>query len=186
MRRPSICAFLALAAMLQGCAEAPRPPLEFAEAANAPYTLAPGDRLRVIVFGQESLSNRFGVDDSGAIAMPLIGQVPAKGRTTVQLAREIETRLRNGYIREPHVSVEVEAYRPLFVLGEVATSGQYSYVTGMTVEAAVAIAGGYTPRARQDRAELTRTIQGVAITADVPITQQIRPGDTIFVHQWFF
>ncbi len=186
MRRPSFCAFLALAAMLQGCAEAPRPPLEFAEGTNAPYMLAPGDRLRVIVFGQASLSNSFGMDSGGVIAMPLIGQVPAKGRTTVQLAREIETRLRNGYIREPRVSVEVEAYRPFFVLGEVTTSGQYAYVSGMTVEAAVAIAGGYTPRARTDRAELTRTIQGVAVTADVPITQPVKPGDTIFVHEWFF
>ena len=186
MRRPSFCAFLALAAMLQGCAEAPRPPLEFAEGANAPYTLAPGDRLRVIVFGQESLSNNFGVDDSGAIAMPLIGQVPAKGRTTVQFARQIERRLRNGYIREPRVSVEVEACRPFFVLGEVTTSGQYPYVNGMNVETAVAIAGGYTPRALKDRAELTRTVRGVAITADVPITQPVRPGDTIFVHKWFF
>jgi polysaccharide export outer membrane protein len=186
MRRPHFCAFLALAAMLQGCAEAPRPPLEFEEAAPAPYTLAPGDRLRVIVFGQEPLSNSFGVDSSGAIAMPLIGQVSAKGRTTVQLAREIETRLRNGYIREPRVSVEVEAYRPFFVLGEVTTSGQYPYVNGMNVEAAVAIAGGYTPRARKDRAELTRIVEGVAITADVPITQPVKPGDTIFVHEWFF
>jgi polysaccharide export outer membrane protein len=186
MRRPSFCAFLALAAMLQGCAEAPRPPLEFAEAANAPYTLGPSDRLRVIVFGQESLSNSFGVDGSGAIAMPLIGQVPAKGRTTVQLAREIETRLRNGYIREPRVTVEIEAYRPFFVLGEVASSGQYPYVPGINVEKAVAIAGGYTPHARKDRAELTRTLQGVAITADVPVTQPIKPGDTIFVHEWLF
>ena len=186
MRRPIFCAFLALAAMLQGCAEAPRPPLEFAEAANAPYTLAPGDRLRVIVFGQESLSNRFGVDSSGAVAMPLIGQVPAKGRTTVQLARDIEARLRDGYIREPRVSVEVEAYRPFFVLGEVTSSGQYPYVNGMIVETAVAIAGGYTPHARKDRAELTRTIQGVAVTANVPITQPVKPGDTIFVHEWFF
>ena len=148
--------------------------------------LATGDRLRVIVFGQESLSNSFGVDSSGAIAMPLIGQVPAKGRTTVQLAREIERRLRNGYIREPRVSVEVEAYRPFFVLGEVTAAGQYRYVNGMNVKSAVAIAGGYTTRARRDQAEVTRTIGGVAITADVPITQPVRPGDTIFVHEWFF
>jgi polysaccharide export outer membrane protein len=186
MRRPFLYAFFALAAMQQGCAEAPRPPLEFAERANAPYTLAPGDRLRVIVFGQESLSNSFSVDGSGAIAMPLIGQVPAKGRTTLQLAREIETRLRNGYIRDPRVVAEVEAYRPFFVLGEVTFSGQYPYVNGMNVETAVAIAGGFTPGARKDRAELTRTIQGVAITADVPITQPVKPGDMILVHEWFF
>ena len=154
--------------------------------ANAPYQLAPGDRLRVIVFGQDSLSNSFNVDSSGQLSMPLIGLVPATGRTPAQLAREIEEKLRAGYVREPRVSVEVEAYRPFFVLGEVQTAGQYPYVNGMTVETAVAIAGGYTPRARKDQAELTRTQNGRPEVSDVPVTQPVRPGDTIFVHERFF
>jgi polysaccharide export outer membrane protein len=154
--------------------------------ANAPYQLAPGDRLRVIVFGQDSLSNSFNVDSSGQLSIPLIGLVPATGRTPAQLAREIEEKLRAGYVREPRVSVEVEAYRPFFVLGEVQTAGQYPYVNGMTVETAVAIAGGYTPRARKDQAELTRSQDGRPMVSDVPVTQPVRPGDTIFVHERFF
>ena len=154
--------------------------------ASEPYTLAAGDRVRVIVFGQDSLSNSFAVDSSGHIAMPLIGLVPARGRTPADLAREIEGRLRAGYVREPRVSVEIEAYRPFFVLGEVTTSGQYPYVNGMTVETAVAIAGGYTPRAARDYAELTRTQDDRTFTVNVPMVQPVRPGDTILVRERFF
>ncbi len=186
MRRTLLFIGLALSTMLQGCADTRKGDLQFQAQAETPYTLASGDRLRVIVFGQDSLSNSFAVDSSGHIAMPLIGLVPATGRTTAQLAREIEERLRNGYVREPRVSVEVEAYRPFFVLGEVTTSGQYPYVNGMNVETAVAIAGGYTPRARKDRAELTRTEDGRTVTADVPTNQPVKPGDTIYIHERFF
>jgi polysaccharide export outer membrane protein len=171
--------------MLQGCVGA-RAPVEYQAVANEPYTLASGDRVRVIVFGQDALSNSFAVDHSGQIAMPLVGLVPALGRTPADLAREIEGRLRAGYVREPRVSVEIEAYRPFFVLGEVTTSGQYPYVNGMTVETAVAIAGGYTPRANRNRAELTRTQDGRTFSVEVPMAQPVKPGDTIVVRERFF
>ena len=89
-------------------------------------------------------------------------------------------------MREPRVSVEVEAFRPFFVLGEVTTAGQYPYVSGMTVQTAVAIAGGFSPRASQRSAELTRVIDGQPVTGTVPITQLVRPGDTIVVKERFF
>jgi polysaccharide export outer membrane protein len=184
MRRFVLLACLALAAALQGCAGPSA--TQFRAQAEAPYSLAAGDRVRVIVFGQDSLSNSFAVNSSGDIAMPLIGLVPARGRTTDQLAHEIADRLRNGYVRDPRVSVEVEAYRPFFILGEVTTAGQYPYVNGMTVETAVAIAGGFTPRARKDDAQLTRTVNGRTIVANVPITQPVKPGDTILIHERFF
>ncbi|MBB4198070.1 sugar transporter [Rhodoblastus sphagnicola] len=185
MRRILLLMCLAVAGMLQGCVHATAP-TEFQAVASQPYALGAGDRVRVIVFGQDSLSNSFSVDSSGHIAMPLIGLVPAAGRSPAQLATEIEGRLRAGYVREPRVSVEIEAYRPFFVLGEVTTSGQYPYVNGMTVETAVAIAGGYTPRASRDHAELTRTQDGRTVTADVPMAQPVRPGDTIMVRERFF
>ncbi len=174
--------FLALAWGLAGCAT----PAYLATNPNAPYTLGSGDRVRVIVFGQESLSNSYAVDGSGNIFMPLIGVVAAKGQTTESLARSIEAKLRNGYLREPRVSVEVEAYRPFFVLGEVTTPGQYPYIYGMTAETAVAVAGGFTPRAYHDSVRLTRVIDGRSFTLDVPINQLIRPGDTIVVHERYF
>jgi polysaccharide export outer membrane protein len=151
------------------------------------YTLASGDRLRIIVFGQDNLSNIYAVDGSGRISMPLIGVVPVAGQTTAQVERAIEAKLKAGYIREPKVTVEVDVYRPFFVLGEVTTSGQYPYVNGMTVQTAVAIAGGYTPRAAKDYAEVTRQVApGQLVTGTVPITYPVRPGDTILIKErWF-
>lgn len=153
---------------------------------NAPYQLASGDRLRVIVFGQDSLSNSFSVDGAGNISLPLIGLVHAQGLTTAELSRAIEARLRQGFLREPSVSVEVEAYRPFFVLGEVTVAGQYPFVNGMTVQNAIAVAGGFTPRGAQDSVDLTRVVDGRPITASVPLTFAVRPGDTIQVRERFF
>ena len=122
MRKCSIAIVIIATGLMAGCA-APQYQAELLRAQlNAPYLLASGDRLRVIVFGQENLSNSFSVDGAGDISMPLIGIVKASGLTTADLERVIEARLRNGFIREPRVSVEVEAYRPFFVLGEVTTA----------------------------------------------------------------
>ena len=153
---------------------------------DAPYRLASGDRLRVIVFGQENLTNSFAVDGAGNVAMPLIGLVHAQGLTTAELASSLEARLRGGYLREPKVSVEVEAFRPFFVLGEVGSSGQYPFVNGMTAQTAVAIAGGFSPRGAQDGVDVTRNIDGKTATAYVPLNFPIRPGDTVTVRERFF
>jgi len=185
MRHVCLILCLAMSVVLESCAVPQHIPY-FDIDPNAPYTLGSGDRLRIIVFGQESLSNSYAVDSSGHISMPLIGLVEAAGLSTASLARRIEAELRNGFLREPRVSVEVEAYRPFFILGEVTTPGQYPYVSGMTVETAVAIAGGFTPRAFKGGADLTRLINGQPATGTVPDTQLVRPGDTIFVHERFF
>lgn len=153
---------------------------------RAPYQLATGDRLRVIVFGQDNLSNVYAVDSQGRISMPLIGAVDATGRTTGQLERQIEGRLRGGFLREPKVSVEVDAYRPFFILGEVTSSGQFPYVNGMTVQTAVAIAGGFTPRGDRHVAIISREVNGEILTGKVPLTQPVLPGDTITIRErWF-
>ena len=149
---------------------------------DASYHLDAGDRLRVVVFGQEGLTNTYAIDAGGAITMPLIGAVPARGRTPAGLATEIAAKLRNGYIREPSVAVEVEAYRPFFILGEVGAPGQYPYVPNMSVESAVAIAGGFSPRARRDSVTLTHNADRVI----VPLGTPIGPGDTVLVgERWF-
>ncbi|WP_336814519.1 polysaccharide biosynthesis/export family protein [Bosea sp. MMO-172] len=181
-------ASLALAAAMMAGACAPRHPApDYALAEPAgPYRLASGDRLRVIVFGQDNLSNIYAVDGAGRIAMPLIGSIEAQGRTTQQLAQAIEAKLRGGYLREPKVSVEIDTYRPFFVLGEVTNSGQFPFVNGMTVQTAVAIAGGFTPRGQRSSAEVTRQIEGQTVTVTVPITYPVQPGDTIVIKErWF-
>ncbi len=98
----------------------------------------------------------------------------------------IAARLRDGYVREPHVAVEVESYRPFFVLGEVTAAGQYSYVNDLTVEKAIAVAGGYTPRAQRNGAVVARVVRGQIIHEAVPLSFPVRPGDTITVEErWF-
>lgn len=153
---------------------------------DEPYQLDAGDKLRVVVYGQEGLTNTYAVGAGGSITMPLIGTVPARGLTTGELSASIAARLRRGYLREPYVAVEVETYRPFFILGEVAAPGQYPYVPNMTVESAVAIAGGFTPRAVRGSVELTRPGEAATAHASVPLGTLLRPGDTIVIgERWF-
>jgi len=150
------------------------------------YTLDSGDKLRVVVFGQDGITNSYTVDAGGNVNLPLIGTVPARGYSPQQLSRMIAERLKQGYVREPHVSVEVEAYRPFFILGEVTNPGQYPYVANMTVEAAVAIAGGFAPRAAKGKVELTRNTASQRFHGDVPLNYPLSPGDTVVVKErWF-
>ena len=153
---------------------------------EAPYHLDAGDKLRVVVYGQEGLTNTYAVSAGGSITMPLIGSVAARGRTTAGLAAEIAAKLRAGFIREPSVAVEIEAYRPFFILGEVAAPGQYPYVPNMTVESAVAIAGGFSPRARRDSVTVTHTDASGTARFVVPPGTPLSPGDTVLVSErWF-
>jgi polysaccharide biosynthesis/export protein len=153
---------------------------------DAAYHLDAGDRLRVVVYGQEGLTNTYAIDAGGSITMPLIGPVSARGRTPAGLAAEISAKLRGGFIRDPSVAVEIEAYRPFFILGEVAAPGQYPYVPSMTVESAVAIAGGFSPRARRDSVTLTHTDPSGSGRFVVPLGTSLGPGDTVLVgERWF-
>lgn len=150
------------------------------------YKLDAGDKLRVVVYGQDGLTNTYAIDAGGSITMPLIGAVPARGRTPAGLAAEITAKLRNGYIRDPSVAVEIESYRPFFILGEVQAPGQYPYVPNMTVESAVAIAGGFSPRAKRDTVTVTHTDAGGSARYVVPLGTSLSPGDTVYVgERWF-
>ena len=165
-------------------------PVAYAEPAPAQYDMAyhldAGDKLRVVVYGQEGLTNTYAIDAGGAITMPLIGSVAARGRTPAGLAADIAARLRGGFIRDPSVAVEIESYRPFFILGEVAAPGQYPYVPNMTVESAVAIAGGFAPRARRDRVTVTHTDASGTGRYVVPPGTSLSPGDTVLVgERWF-
>lgn len=156
------------------------------DALDHPYTLDTGDRLRVIVFGQAELSNLYTIDPTGRISLPLIGLVEARGLTTAELESQLRGRLRSGFLRDPQVTVEVDTYRPFFVLGEVNGGGAFPYQFGMTAQTAVAIASGFAPRARQDQVEITRNVSGRLMRATVPIHHPLRPGDTVRVlERWF-
>ena len=171
----------AMSAAPAACAAAP-----VAAAYDKAYRLDAGDKLRVVVYGQDGLTNAYAIDAGGSITMPLIGAVPARGRTPAGLAAEITARLRGGYNRDPSVAVEIESYRPFFILGEVAAPGQYPYVPNMSVESAVAIAGGFSPRARRDQVTLTHTDSSGSVRVMAPLGSSLSPGDTVLVgERWF-
>lgn len=153
--------------------------------ADIDYELGSGDRLRVIVFGEDDLSGEFDVSGSGNVALPLVGQVRAVGLTLSQFEDAVEAKLHDGYLTSPRVSVEVMNYRPFYIFGEVGNPGQYPYTSGMTVLNAVAVAGGYTYRANQDRVYITR---GEGNEADYPASQAVKvlPGDVVRVPERFF
>jgi len=177
---------LLAALMLSGCSGYRPAPDGFHKALDEPYRLGAGDRIRVTVFEQESLTNTYSVDQSGYIAFPLVGAVPARGHSAQQIEATLASKLREGYLRDPDVSVEVDRYRPIFVMGEVGAAGQYSYVPGLTVQKAIAIAGGFTPRANQGSADITRDINGKVITGRVRTSDPLLPGDTVYVRERLF
>jgi len=161
------------------------PPLPEAQAKT--YRLGPGDQVRVITFGEEQLTGEFRVSDTGSIDIPLIGVVPAKGLTTGELASEITQELvAKKLFRSPSVSVEVAAYRPIFILGEVSHPGQYPYEPGMTVLSAVAVAGGFTYRAVDNRVSIVRTEGTHAVESQAPRQAYVQPGDVVTVFERTF
>ncbi len=178
-------ALAAMAALLAGCSDRALL-LEPAIVGSGPYILGPGDRLRIVVYDQPSLTNIYEVDQAGQVSFPLIGDVAASDSTSDALARRIEARLSTHYLRDPNVTVEVAAYRPFFVLGEVGTPGQYPYVPGITAENAIAVAGGFTDRANKRTVRLSRTMNGKLYESRIPVIQPIRPGDTIYVSESLF
>lgn len=175
-----------LVAALSGCATYQPAPKVFHEATIQPYRLDSGDRLRITVFEQQSLSNTYTVDQAGYIAFPLVGQVAARGATVSQLEGVIAQKLKQGYLRDPDVTIEIDRYRSIFVMGEVGQPGQYAYVPGMTVLNAIAVAGGFSTRANQRDVDVTRKINGNILTGRVPITDPILAGDTIYVRERLF
>jgi len=154
------------------------------EAGDGPYLLDTGDKLRIFIYGHPNLSRLYTVDHQGMVSVPLIGDVPARGRTSRGLGRAIAARLGAQYVKEPQVTVDVAQNRPFFILGEVRSAGQYPYVSGMTVQEAIAIAGGYADRASERRVQITRRHDGGIIEKmDVPPDYVVQPGDTIYVYE---
>jgi polysaccharide biosynthesis/export protein len=148
------------------------------------YRLGPGDIVRLITFGEDSLTGEFRISDTGMISLPLVGSVPAEGLSPDALAARVgKVLVQANILRQPSVSAEIVAYRPIFVLGEVSKPGKYPYEPGMTVVTAAAVAGGFTYRAVKDYASVVRTQGGVAIEAKARRQTYIQPGDVITVFE---
>lgn len=177
---------LAALAILGACATSPPLPTGGALQPSAQLLLDSGDQLRIVVLDQADLTGTYTVDESGRIAMPLVGQIQARGRTPEGLESVIAAALRQNYLRNPDVTVSVETFRPIFVLGEVASPGQYPFVAGLTVQQVVAIAGGFTPRARQAFVDVVRRVDGRPVSIRLELLDPIVPGDTITIGQRLF
>jgi protein involved in polysaccharide export with SLBB domain len=161
------------------------PPIE--GSGPAVYRLGPGDELRLAVFGFDQMTNSYTVSDDGTISLPLLSSVKADGKTPPELESTIAGILRDRQLApNASVSVQVQKYRPIYILGEVQKPGQYPYVPGMTVTTAVAIAGGYTFRANQKVAAVNRGSGTKASQRQAGPDATILPGDTIRVPEaWF-
>lgn len=150
------------------------------------YTLGPGDKLKVTVFGSDDLSGETEVDPAGQVTLPLIQQVPAAGKTVPQLEDEIRRRLSPDFVKNPRLSIEVLNYRPFYIIGEVKNPGSYPYVAGMTVVNAIALAGGYTYRANKDEVIMVRATDPNRKPMPAARTDIVLPGDVVEVKERLF
>jgi protein involved in polysaccharide export with SLBB domain len=154
---------------------------------GADYKLGPNDRVRIIVFGQPTLTGEYSLDGNGVLAFPLIGNIPAQGVTTAELQKLIAAKLEPDYLINPSVSAEVVTRRPFYVIGEVHKPGNYPYVTDMTALNAVAMAGGFTYRARKNDFYIKRLDQnGKMVRIQATGGTVLQPGDTLEVRERLF
>lgn len=184
--------YAALAFALAACSTSGPPPISTGEryasgqSFDESYKLGAGDKVHMSVFSEPQLGGDFLVSGDGKLSLPLIGDVDAIGKTTREVARMVEISLADGYLRNPRVSMEVIAYRPFFILGEVKSPGQYPYVNGLTVTNAIATAQGFTPRAHKKYVFIRRfgeqAEQKYLVTGDL----RVQPGDTIRLTERYF
>ncbi len=155
------------------------------QALERTYRLGVGDKLKITVFGEENLSGPTEVNAMGQVALPLAGEVPAKGLAINQFRDAVVRRLSDGYLKNPKVTVEIVNYRGIYVHGEVKSGGEFPYKPGLTLRDAVAVAGGYTYRADQSYLIITREGDQAAripLPSDIPVL----PGDNLQIPERFF
>jgi polysaccharide export outer membrane protein len=178
----------AAAAPAAGAVPSYMPPLSSQVAApvSTNYQLGAGDRVRVTVYGETDLSGEFFVSQQGIVAYPLIGEVPAAGRTLSQFQDDVAEKLKQGFIKDPKVSAEVLNYRPFYILGEVMRPGTYPYSADMTVMNAVATAGGFSYRANTRRVFIKRAGESVEKALRLDAGMMVQPGDTVRIGERLF
>ena len=189
VRSSSAFAVLALCGSLHPVLALAAPKSEpSAQTASAPYQyrLGSGDKVQITTFGEPTLSGSFDVSGAGMVALPLVGEVKAGGLTSVEFGRAVEAAFRDGFLKDPKVSVEVVGYRPFYILGEVGRPGQYPYISGLTVLNAVATANGFTYRADTHHVFIKRAAETVEHRVDLTTVTAVEPGDTIRIKERYF
>jgi len=160
--------------------------LETPATAVPQYVLGAGDHVRVTVYGETDLSGEYAVDGNGDVALPLVGDVKAAGLSAPELQSAIADAYSGGYLNDPRVAVEVTTYRPFTIIGQVERPGQYSYVDGMSVVNAVAMAGGYTPQAEESTVYIRHEGDTKSERVDADTDISVRPGDVVYVDRTTF
>ncbi|MEM7327213.1 MAG: polysaccharide biosynthesis/export family protein [Pseudomonadota bacterium] len=150
------------------------------------YRLGTDDEVRVTVFGHDDLSGQFIVSNAGTVSLPLIGEVDAAGLTIPEFITATETKLSEGYLREPRVSAQVLNFRPYYILGEINQPGEYPYSTDLTVLKAIATAGGFTYRANKREVMIKEIDENSERKILLTPNTDIQPGDTVRVLERFF
>ena len=159
---------------------------EAAPTLGTEYRLGTGDKVRVVVFNEPSLSGEYQVDDSGSLALPLVGTIKGGGLTPRQLEQQLAAKLRGGFVRDPKVSVEVSNYRPFYMIGEVEKPGEYPYRNGLSILAAGAVAGGFTYRASRSKVYIKRASEKFEREMSLSPATVVFPGDVIRVPERYF
>lgn len=182
---------LGVVTLLSACAGGPAPissgeRYAASNVAVETYLLGAGDKVRITIYNEPALTGDYSIASDGTLSLPLIGNVPAIGQTTTQLAADVQRAFADGYLNSPKVSAEVITYRPFYILGEVKSPGQYPYMTGLTAYNAIATAQGFTPRARKSRVFIRRF--GETAELEYALTPDLRiwPGDTVRLGERYF
>lgn len=183
-----VLALVPILLSLAGCTTAPSapPPAATDASASVEYVFGTGDRLRLTVFNEPTLSGEFEVNSAGMISIPLIGNIKAQGETAHGLESVITQKLSSGYMRDPRVNIEVLQYRPFYIIGEVSKPGEYPYRNGMNIMSAVAVAGGFTYRANDSTVNIRRAGQTQEYSYPVTTTTMVLPGDIVRVGERLF
>ena len=150
------------------------------------YVLAPGDQLTISVFGEPDLSVAFTLGDNGLLNYPFLGEIRIAGKTTSELEKHLANGLRGDYLINPEVTVSITQYRPFYLNGEVKNPGGYPYQPGLTLEKALALAGGLTARAARNKILVKRSGDASDMTEDIDMSDPVGAGDVITVPQSFF
>lgn len=162
-------------------------PLVAAEDASKSYRMGSGDKIKIQVFGESDLSMESRIGESGLISYPFLGELLLKDKTPLEFERELATKLKDGYLINPEVTVTVVEYRKFFMDGYVRSPGGFQYRPGMTVRKAISLAGGFGDRADRKKITLVRSENaGVKGPQAIGIDDLIEPGDVITVGRSFF
>ena len=188
-RSNSVFLLFPVLALLSGCAL----PMEASVDApidvrnDLPYLLSPGDTVRITVFGEEKLSGDYLIDQRGVISLPMLGEIPAAGWTKGHLQERLSAEFENrGFLRQPLLTVDAAAVRPLSIIGEVKNPGNYAYRPLYTVFQVIAISGGYTPRAAENKILIDRWVEGNLVRMNATQNTPVLSGDAITVRERIF